>query len=192
MVSEGSGRRSSRQRTRVRLRSPWPARGAAYYGLTVIIFATALNFMDAQIFTMLAQRIKADFQLTDEQLGFLLGPANIISTCWSGSRWRAWWTSTRASTCSPVASSSSAALPPLADSRRTSYTVHEPHAGRRGRLGTPPGSYSMLADYFPPRNCRGPSASCNLASSAAMYSASTSVGCCSPSWRRGRILLGWA
>src|SRR5271170_7213887 len=56
----------------------WPAPSAGYYGLAVIILATALNFMDAQIFSMLAQHIKADFHLTDEQLGFLLGPANII------------------------------------------------------------------------------------------------------------------
>ena len=27
----------------------WPARSAAYYGLFVIILATALNFLDAQI-----------------------------------------------------------------------------------------------------------------------------------------------
>ena len=57
---------------------PWPSRGAAYYGLFIIILATALNFLDAQIFSMMAQHIKADFHLTDEQLGFLLGPANII------------------------------------------------------------------------------------------------------------------
>src|SRR4029077_11895395 len=56
----------------------WPARSAAYYGLFAIILATALNFLDAQIFNMLAQHIKADFHLTDEQLGFLLGPANIV------------------------------------------------------------------------------------------------------------------
>ena len=56
----------------------WPARSVAYYGLTVIILATALNFLDAQMFSMMAQHIKADFQLTDEQLGFLLGPANIV------------------------------------------------------------------------------------------------------------------
>ena len=56
----------------------WPARSAAYYGLFVIILATALNFLDAQIFNMLAQTIKADFRLTDEQLGFLLGPATIL------------------------------------------------------------------------------------------------------------------
>ena len=57
---------------------PWPARGAAYYALVVIILATMLNFLDAQVFGMMAQRIKVDFKLTDEQLGFLIGPANII------------------------------------------------------------------------------------------------------------------
>jgi MFS family permease len=56
----------------------WPARAAAYYGLFVIILATALNFLDATIFSMMAPAIKRDFHLTDEQLGFLLGPANVI------------------------------------------------------------------------------------------------------------------
>jgi len=56
----------------------WPARSAAYFGLAVIILATMLNFLDAQVFGMLAQRIKIDLGLTDEQLGFLIGPANII------------------------------------------------------------------------------------------------------------------
>src|SRR6516165_5156044 len=56
----------------------WPARSAAYYGLFVIILATGLNFLDLQIFSMMAQHIKADFHLTDEQLGFLLGPANVV------------------------------------------------------------------------------------------------------------------
>jgi MFS family permease len=56
----------------------WPSRGAAYYGLAVIIVATMLNFLDAQVFGMMAQRIKIDFHLSDEQLGFLIGPANVI------------------------------------------------------------------------------------------------------------------
>jgi hypothetical protein len=56
----------------------WPSRAAAYTGLAVIILATALNFFDAQVFGMMAQRIKIDFALTDEQLGFLIGPANVI------------------------------------------------------------------------------------------------------------------
>src|SRR5205814_3021101 len=57
---------------------PWPSRGAAYYGLAVIILATMLNFFDAGVFALMAQRIKVDFHLSDEQLGFLIGPANVI------------------------------------------------------------------------------------------------------------------
>ena len=58
----------------------WPSRGAAYAALTVIILATMLNFLDAQVFGMMAQRIKVDFGLSDEQLGFLIGPANVTVT----------------------------------------------------------------------------------------------------------------
>src|ERR1700735_2729561 len=77
MVSEVSGAPAA-QAAHPTAAQAWPSRGAAYYGLVVIILATALNFMDAQIFNMLAGHIKADFHLTDEQLGFLLGPANIV------------------------------------------------------------------------------------------------------------------
>ena len=78
MVAEVSGAPIT-QAPEVRAQAqPWPSRRAGYYGLFVIILATALNFTDAQIFNMMAQHIKADFHLTDEQLGFLLGPANII------------------------------------------------------------------------------------------------------------------
>jgi hypothetical protein len=56
----------------------WPSSAAAYVALTVIILATALNFFDAQVFGMMSQRIKIDFGLSDEQLGFLIGPANVI------------------------------------------------------------------------------------------------------------------
>ena len=57
---------------------PWPSNRAAYYALTVIILATMLNFFDAGVFGIMAQRIKLDFHLTDEQLGFLIGPANVV------------------------------------------------------------------------------------------------------------------
>ncbi|HWJ69302.1 MAG TPA: MFS transporter [Sphingobium sp.] len=56
----------------------WPSAPAAYYGLTVIIIATFLTFFDQTVFSMLAERIKIDFGLTDEQLGLLGGPASII------------------------------------------------------------------------------------------------------------------
>ncbi|MFM5950367.1 MAG: MFS transporter [Novosphingobium sp.] len=56
----------------------WPSSGAAYYALFAIIFATFLTFFDQTVFGMLAQRIKVDFQLSDEALGFIGGPASII------------------------------------------------------------------------------------------------------------------
>lgn len=56
----------------------WPSPGAAYWALAVIVLATFLTFFDQVVFGMLAQRIKADFGLTDAQLGFLAGPASII------------------------------------------------------------------------------------------------------------------
>ena len=56
----------------------WPSTGSAYWSLFVIVFATFLTFFDAVTFGMLAERIKADFGLTDGQLGFLAGPASII------------------------------------------------------------------------------------------------------------------
>src|SRR5438128_1760298 len=41
----------------------WHPRGVAYYGLTVIILATLLNFFDAQVFRMMAQGITLGGQL---------------------------------------------------------------------------------------------------------------------------------
>lgn len=57
---------------------PWPSNTAAYGALAIIIIATFINFFDATVFGMMAERIKRTFDLTDEQLGFLGGPANVI------------------------------------------------------------------------------------------------------------------
>lgn len=56
----------------------WPSQPAAYWALFVIVLATFLTFFDSVVFGMLAERIKADFGLSDSQLGFLAGPASII------------------------------------------------------------------------------------------------------------------
>ncbi|MEI9852328.1 MAG: MFS transporter [Sphingomonas sp.] len=56
----------------------WPRPAAAYFALAVLVLATFLNFLDATAFGLMIERIKADFALSDEQLGWLLGPANII------------------------------------------------------------------------------------------------------------------
>ena len=56
----------------------WPSRPAAYYALALVVLATMLNFFDGTVFMMMVERIKHDFHLSDEQLGWLLGPANIV------------------------------------------------------------------------------------------------------------------
>lgn len=56
----------------------WPSQAASWWALLIIILATFLTFFDAVLFSMLAERIKADFGLTDAELGFLAGPASII------------------------------------------------------------------------------------------------------------------
>ena len=129
----------------------WPARSAAYYGLFVIILATALNFMDAQIFSMLAQRIKADFHLSDEQLGFLLGPANIIFYVLVGiplARLVDVYPRKYVLAAGVALIGGITALGGLAQNFVQLF-MSRMLVGAGGSAHAP-GSYSMLADYFPP------------------------------------------
>lgn len=48
---------------------------AAYYALAVLTLANVLNYVDRSIVSILAQSIKADLELDDADLGFLLGTA---------------------------------------------------------------------------------------------------------------------
>src|SRR6516162_10725675 len=129
----------------------WPARSAAYYGLFVIILATALNFLDSQIFNMLAQTIKADFRLTDEQLGFLLGPATILYYVFVGIPLaylvdifpRKYVLAAGVTLIGGIT-----ALGGLAQNFVQLF-LSRMLVGAGGSAHAP-GSYSMLADYFPP------------------------------------------
>ncbi|OYW46168.1 MAG: MFS transporter [Sphingomonadales bacterium 32-68-7] len=58
---------------------PWPSEKAGFYALFCIIFATFLNFFDLAIFNMLAERMKASFEISDTMLGFVQGPASVIA-----------------------------------------------------------------------------------------------------------------
>lgn len=59
------------------LRSPPGAPGSAYasYLLAVLVLVYVFNFLDRQIVSILAERIKADIGATDAQIGFLYGTA---------------------------------------------------------------------------------------------------------------------
>jgi len=129
----------------------WPARGVAYYGLTVIILATMLNFFDGQVFSMMAQRIKVDFHLNDEQIGFLIGPANIVFYVLVGipmARLVDIYPRKIVLACGIALIGGITALGGLAQSF-TQLFLSRMLVGAGGSAHAP-GSYSMLADYFPP------------------------------------------
>ncbi|MBM4269598.1 MAG: MFS transporter [Deltaproteobacteria bacterium] len=52
-----------------------PSRGYASYLLGVLVLVYVFNFLDRQIVSILAERIKADIGATDAQMGFLYGTA---------------------------------------------------------------------------------------------------------------------
>ena len=57
---------------------PWPHLGIAWVALILVTLATMMNFADITIFNLMAEPIKHDFALSDQQLGLLLGPAGIL------------------------------------------------------------------------------------------------------------------
>jgi MFS family permease len=132
-------------------RQPWPSRTAAYYGLGVIILATMLNFFDAQVFGMMAQRIKIDLHLSDEQLGFLIGPANVIFYVLVGipmARLVDMYSRKIVLACGIAAIGGITALGGLAQNFKQLFSSRM-LVGAGGSAHAP-GAYSMLSDYFPP------------------------------------------
>jgi MFS family permease len=130
----------------------WPSRAAAYTGLAVIILATALNFFDAQVFGMMAQRIKIDFALTDEQLGFLIGPANVIFYVLVGipmARLVDIYPRKIVLACGIALIGGITMLGGLAQNFRQLFSSRM-LVGAGGSAHAP-GAYSMIADYFPPQ-----------------------------------------
>ena len=131
---------------------PWPSRGSAYFALAAIILATMLNFFDASVFSLMVERIKVDFRLTDDQLGWLIGPANIIFYVFVGiplARMadiypRKWVLAGGITVISTIT-----ALGGLAQSFAQLFASRMLIGA--GSSAHAPGSYSLLSDLFPPR-----------------------------------------
>ena len=173
---------------------PWPSRAAAYYGLAVIILATMLNFFDAQVFGLMSQRIKVDFGLTDEQLGFLIGPANIVFYVLVGiplARLVDIYPRKIVLACGIAAIGGITALGGLAQSFIQLFSSRM-LVGAGGSAHAP-GAYSMLADYFPPKQAasrdRHPAAGVHRRQHARDLSRRTAH---QPGRRPGRSATGWA
>lgn len=125
---------------------------AAYWALFVIIMATFITFFEQVVFAMLAERIKADFGLSDSQLGFLAGPASIICYLFVGIPLA------RLADIYPrkyVLAGGVAAIGVITSMGGITQNFGQ-FVGTRvflaaGGSAHAPSSYSMLADAFPPR-----------------------------------------
>lgn len=58
---------------------PWPSERWGFYALFCVIFATFITFFDQTIFSMLAEKMKGSFGISDSTLGFVLGPVSLVA-----------------------------------------------------------------------------------------------------------------
>jgi len=143
-------------------------RAYARYVLGVLIVVYVFNFLDRQIISILAERIKADLGLRDDQIGFLYGtafavfyalfglPLGRLADVWSRTRLIAWglavWSVMTA------ASAGARTFGQLA-AARIGVGIGEASAS--------PAAYSLLSDWFPPAK---------RASVLALYSSGIYIG----------------
>lgn len=131
---------------------PWPRSGIAWLALVLVTLATMMNFADITIFQLMAEPIKRDFALTDPQLGLLLGPAGILFYVVVGiplARLVDIYRRTFILGLGLVVTSGMTAVGGITQGFGQFF-------GSRMFVGVGgsahgPGTYSLLADYFPPK-----------------------------------------
>ena len=131
---------------------PWPKPATAWWAL--FVFALALMFaqLDRSIFSMVIEMVKRDFALTDLQIGMLLGPAGIFFYVFVGipmARLVDIYPRNIVLACGIVAWSGMTAICGLTQGY-TSLFITRMVSGVGGSAHGP-GTYSMMADYFPPK-----------------------------------------
>ncbi|MBL8548561.1 MAG: MFS transporter [Hyphomonadaceae bacterium] len=132
-------------------RTGWPSRTVAWWGLGIITLATLYNFFDAAVFRMLVQRIKVDLALSDEELGWLMGPANILFYVLVGipmARLADLYPRKLVLSASMFLTSTVTSMGGLAQGFAQLFATRT-LAGAGGSAHAP-ASYSLIADYFPP------------------------------------------
>src|SRR4029453_9689629 len=123
----------------------------ARYALGVLVLVYVFNFLDRQILSILAERIKADLQLTDAQIGFLYGTAFAVFYALFGiplGRLADCWIRTRLIAIGLTLWSAMTATSAFA---RDFVQLTAARIGVGvGEASASPAAYSLLADYFPP------------------------------------------
>jgi len=131
---------------------PWPKRNTAWYALFLFVLATMMNFLDRGVFNLMIESIKRDFQLSDIQLGLLLGPAGILFYVVVGiplARLVDIYPRNIILSIGLTLTSGITALGGLVQNYGQLFASRM-FVGVGGSAHAP-GVYSMLADYFPPK-----------------------------------------
>src|SRR4030095_9354065 len=123
----------------------------ARYALALLVVVYVLNFLDRQILSILAERIKADLGLTDAHIGFLYGTAFAVFYALFGiplGRLADVWVRTRLIAVGLAFWSVMTAGSAFA--RRLGAVTAARLVSGAGGADASPAAFSLLSDYFPP------------------------------------------
>ena len=131
---------------------PWPAPRLAWYAAGVFALALMFAMLDRGIFSLMIQSIKRDFGLSDMQVGMLLGPAGILFYVFIGipmARLVDIYPRNIVLSAGMLVTNGVTAVCGLAQSFGQLFLCRMVVGVGGSAHG--PGTYSMMADYFPPR-----------------------------------------
>jgi MFS family permease len=131
---------------------PWPSPRLAWYATVLFTLATMMNFFDIAVFGLMIESIKRDFALTDVQVGLLLGPAGVLFYVFVGiplARLVDIYRRTTILGIGLVITSGMTAMSGLVQSYGQLF-FSRMCVGVGGSAHAP-GTYSLMADYFPPQ-----------------------------------------
>jgi MFS family permease len=133
--------------------SAGPTRSDRYarYALALLVLVYVLNFLDRQILSILAERLKADLGLSDAQIGFLYGTAFAVFYALFGiplGRLADVWIRTRLIAVGLALWSCMTAASALA--RNFGQLTAARIGVGVGEASANPAAFSLLSDFFPP------------------------------------------